>query len=180
MRRRDQIRFLRGFLLALGLTAAGCAGGGIPTRPTTFCEKLARATFELGRSARQFRQAVTPLKTGQPASDNNVNLAFTGMETALKNAKEISNKIRPPTDSKSGPKFLEAYRAFLNDQESLLQNQLRQARDVALDAQQPPAQRWEAVLALFNEVDAAEKPSQDNLNGIQNEFRVEHNLTFIH
>ena len=160
----------------LALAAAGAAGCGLPPTRVEFIETMAKANRDIARSTRAFRSAILPLKDGQTASAAQVRTAYDGMVAAVQKAKsDMAFQLLPPS-SNSAQALLDAYKAYLDGQQDILQTlMLPIVQEVEKPTADSPAGQWAIIKPLLDQVSTKENVTLGPLLQAQSAYANEHN-----
>jgi hypothetical protein len=167
-------------LLALAAAAAFAAGCGLPPTRVEFIEKIAAENRKIARSTRAFRSAILPLKNGQAANAAEVRKAYDDMVKTVKEVKsDMALQLLPPSSS-SAKDFLDAYKAYLDGQEDILQNLMLPIVtevETPTDADGHPTneERWAVISGLLAQVSGKENETFSKLSQAQGAYASEHN-----
>jgi hypothetical protein len=165
----------------LALAIAGAAGCGLPPTRVEFIETLSKENRQIARSTRAFRSAILPLKDGQAANAAQVRSGYDGMVKAVKQAKsDMAYQLLPPS-SNSAKDLLDKYKAYLDGQDDILQNEMLQiVQEVELptddNGNPTPTDRWAVISPLLNQVSSKENETLGPLTQAQSAYCGEHNF----
>ena len=167
-------------LLALAAAASFAAGCGLPPTRVEFIEKIAAENRKIARSTRAFRSAILPLKNGQAANAAEVRKAYDDMAKTVKEVKsDTAFQLLPPSSS-SAKDFLDAYKAYLDGQDDILQNLMLpivQEVEKPTDGNGQPTneERWAFISGQLAQVSAKENETFSKLTQAQSAYASEHN-----
>ena len=164
----------KGVLLVLMAAAAFAAGCGFPPSRPEFIEKMAKENRKIARSTVAFRTAVKPITTGQPADAARVRSAYNDMEKALKEVQsDMSGQLLPPS-SDSAKDFLDAYNAYLDGQQDILNNYLLKIVQ-EIEANPPLPDQQTYVNDFLGKIKGKEAETWGPLMTAQKAYASEHN-----
>jgi hypothetical protein len=167
-------------VVLLALAAAFAAGCGMPPTRVEFVEKIASENRKIARSTRAFRAAILPLRNGQAANPAEVRKAYDDMVRTVKGVKsDMDFQLLPPSSS-SAKGLLDAYKAYLDGQDEILQTLMLpivQEVEMPTDADGQPTNdvRWGVISGLLAQVSAKENEKFSALTQAQSAYASEHN-----
>ncbi len=168
MRKKTSLLLLVVFLLA----GAGC----LRKRPIQYNNDLAVANWYLADAGKAMTKALAPLKKGEPANPVLVRSAYSAMEKALQDAREVSY-FPPPRLSGRGWRMHYAYHEFLDSQQKLLKNQFLTIVETVDPPPRdppvfplPPDQQWAIIKPLLDEIAAEEEKTLKPLQETQKAY----------
>ncbi len=143
------------------VAAAALAAGCMPPTRTEFIERLAAENRKVARSARQFRSSFMNLAAGQAVDPGAVHTAYDGMVKTVQEVQaDMKHQMLPPA-SEHAKDFLDAYRAYLDSDQAILDGPLKQITAIIDDNSTAPADKWDAVKAQMQQVVAMEGGEND-------------------
>jgi hypothetical protein len=148
-------------------------------KPLKFNDKVARGVASLNEAGKGFFKALDPLRTGQAAKAYDVQNAYRIMESALKDAKKDAKNMFAPRQSASGGRFLDAYVAYLGQEEAILQKHFSRIVKVVEDGSRNPAQQLAEIDRIIPEINSDEAQAVMPLRNVQTTFAKEQNFSLV-
>jgi hypothetical protein len=164
--------FLAGTLAALVL---GCAGR---PKPMQFINRMARANSRLAAAAKDFEKKISPLSGGQPVNPSEVRSSYSQLENALGDARKEADKLKPPIGPSTGPELLAKYRDYIDGQQKLFDNYVKQIMTIVEGPADPPA-KWGQIKPLLDKLAQEAGTSYSALQEAQTAYAKEQNLRLV-
>jgi hypothetical protein len=164
-----------------------------PDKPSRFNNLMGQTQADMRYTADTFRQTVNQIKGGSWLSGGQVRGPYNTMEKEFQKAKKMWEDMWPPKDSETGEALLDAYRNYMDQEEKILQKAHQivtiveendsSARKVDAKGNAipklDPAQQWELINPLLNEMDDMESTALGPVLSKQKDFCKAHNLNLV-
>jgi hypothetical protein len=165
-----------GLFVLASLVPGLAACDGPPPKPAAFNNRIAVNTAKWSTAVAAFRKAIEPLSNNQDVSPAVAQNAYDQLTKEFKEVKSVSRHMPVPAGSSAGQAYRDKYWQFLDNQEDLLNNEVKRIVSTIADTKLKPYDKWRTILVIFGEIERKEQPARAALQKAQGEFNSAHKL----